>query len=498
MKNFSLTAATIFFIVSLIAYCRIDSAFRNFLTSNLVLDSQTKQSFQGWQNPPVDIFFRVYFFNITNPDGIVERNETITLKELGPYTYKETREKVNVTINNEEGIIKYQEKKSWRFVPEKSEGNLNDTVTHLNIPLLSEYHEITRLGGEEMMYEYLAALVKMENVKLMLTHTVAELMFDGCPDKLLQSAAEMGLQVPEKFGFFYDRNNSVSREYKIRNGAIDLNVYGRMVSYDGMEKLNYWKSESCNRIDQSTTGDLNPPFQSPMPSTIKIFVNDLCRSFPLKFNGSSKSKKIITNRYILPSYAFNYEVDPENQCYCLHDECPESGIFENSVCTNNSTASISFPHFMYAHHKYSKHIKGLEPNPDLHSFYLDVDPALGVVARASAKLQINFKLMKMNLTGLNMTDFMQENEIVVPAFWASTDVEVPEDLYIALHIVQNIIPRLGIMVASIFLFISLILTFYFIVTKLHISQKVSSKPDNQDKKINRQNCKIVEATGFTN
>lgn len=174
-----------------------------------------------------------------------------------------------------------------------------------------------RLGGEEMMLEYLAGLVKLENVKLFVNHTVRELMFDGGVDKLLQSAAEIGLEVPEKFGFFYDRNNSVSGEYKIRNGVRDLNLYGRLVSYDGKEKLNYWKSESCNRIDQSTTGDLNPPFQSPIPSTIKLFVNDLCRTFSLKFNGTVKHERITTNRYILPNYAFNYEVDPENQCYCL-------------------------------------------------------------------------------------------------------------------------------------------------------------------------------------
>lgn len=45
---------------------------------------------------------------------------------------------------------------------------------------------------------------------------------------------------------------------------------------------------------------------------------------------------------------------------------------------------------------------------------------LGVVAKASAKLQINFKLMKIHAPELNLTDFMQEEEIVVPTFWFST------------------------------------------------------------------------------
>jgi len=494
MKNFSLVLAVIFFFISLIAYCKIDSQFINFIQSNLVLDSENKESFKGWSNPPVDIYFRVYFFNITNPDGVLERNETFKLQQTGPYTYKESRVKVNITIDNEEGTIKYQEKKSWQFIPEKSEGLLSDIIYHLNIPLISEYNEIMRLGGDEMMVEYLAGMIKMENIQLILNNTVNSLMFEGYPDRLLESAAEMGMQVPEKFGFFFERNNSVSKEFKIKNGVHDFVTYGRMVSYGDETELKYWKKDSCNRIDQSTPGDLNPPFQ-PIPSTIKLFVHDLCRTLSLRFNGTVKHEKIVTNRYILPNYAFNYEVDPENQCYCLNDECPESGIFENSVCTHNSTASISFPHFMYAHHKYNKHIKGLEPNQDLHSFYLDVDPTLGVVVRASAKLQINFKLMKIHLPDINLTNFMPEEEIVVPTFWFSADAEVPSDLYVALHVVQNILPRLGITVASIFLFVSLILTFYYIITKLHISHKVTPKPE---KKINRQNYTIVETTSFTN
>lgn len=168
------------------------------------------------------------------------------------------------------------------------------------------------------MLEYLTALVKMENVQLIVNSTVNSLMFDGYPDKLLQSAAEIGLKVPERFGFFFDRNNTVSKEFKIRNGVNDLATYGRLVSYDGETKLNYWKKDTCNRLDQSTPGDLNPPFQSLIPSTIKLFVNDLCRTLSLKFNGTVKHEKITTNRYVLPNYAFNYEVDPENQCYCLN------------------------------------------------------------------------------------------------------------------------------------------------------------------------------------
>lgn len=173
------------------------------------------------------------------------------------------------------------------------------------------------MGADEFMIDFLVGIVKAENLSVFETHTVGELMFEGRAHPILRSAVDMGLVAPARFGFFFERNNSISKEFVIHNGVRDLSNYGRLVSYDGVEQLNYWKKDSCNRLDQSTPGDLNPPFQFPMPSTLKIFANDLCRTLSLRFNGTVKHERITTNRYILPSYAFNYDVDPENQCYCL-------------------------------------------------------------------------------------------------------------------------------------------------------------------------------------
>ena len=173
------------------------------------------------------------------------------------------------------------------------------------------------MGADEFMIGFLVGLVKERNLGVFETHTVGELMFEGRPHPVLSAATDMGLTAPARFGFFFERNNSVSKEFVIRNGVRDLSNYGRLVSYDGADRLTYWKKESCNRLDQATPGDLNPPFQYPIPGTLRIFANDLCRTLSLRFNGTVKHQRITTNRYILPSYAFNYDVAPENKCYCL-------------------------------------------------------------------------------------------------------------------------------------------------------------------------------------
>lgn len=69
---------------------------------------------------------------------------------------------MNVTIDNNDGTIKYKEKKSWQFVAERSVGHLNDSVTHLNIPLLVRpfSHFANAHGADLQTHDLLAACQK--------------------------------------------------------------------------------------------------------------------------------------------------------------------------------------------------------------------------------------------------------------------------------------------------------------------------------------------------
>lgn len=174
-----------------------------------------------------------------------------------------------------------------------------------------------RLGADEFMFAYLKSIIEVKEIEMILTHSVEELLFKGYDDPLLENANVIGLKAPKKFGFFFERNNTLTKEFEIDNGYRSLINYGKIVTYDNKTKLDFWKKESCNQLNQSTTGDLNPPFQKEIPDIVKIFAEDLCRNLPLKYNGSVNYKFINTNRYTLPSDAFDYDKVSENQCYCL-------------------------------------------------------------------------------------------------------------------------------------------------------------------------------------
>lgn len=51
--------------------------------------SDEGEIFQLWERPPVDLFLKVYLFNITNhEDFMAGRDAKIKIEEVGPYVYR--------------------------------------------------------------------------------------------------------------------------------------------------------------------------------------------------------------------------------------------------------------------------------------------------------------------------------------------------------------------------------------------------------------------------
>lgn len=44
--------------------------------------------FSLWQKPPVDVYIKVFIFNITNPDEFLAGEEKLKVEEVGPYVYQ--------------------------------------------------------------------------------------------------------------------------------------------------------------------------------------------------------------------------------------------------------------------------------------------------------------------------------------------------------------------------------------------------------------------------
>lgn len=86
-----------------------------------------------WKETPIPIYFKIYLFNWTNSDAVLKNwNVKPKLEQCGPYTFSEHHIRVNMTWNDN-GTITYQQKRIWHFLPEMSNGTLEDKITNVNV-----------------------------------------------------------------------------------------------------------------------------------------------------------------------------------------------------------------------------------------------------------------------------------------------------------------------------------------------------------------------------
>lgn len=60
--------------------------------------------------------------------------------------------------------------------------------------------------------------------------------------------------------------------------------------------------------------------------------------------------------------------------YYLYHSCLPNGLVNVSSCIFDSPVVISLPHFLYGSYNLQENISGLNPNPDLHGFHMDIEP----------------------------------------------------------------------------------------------------------------------------
>ena len=98
----------------------------------------------------------------------------------------------------------------------------------------------------------------------------------------------------DKFGFFVDKNNSVSEVWETLTGVEDVRDVAKVVSYDGQYQLDWWAGGRCNDI-RGTDGSLFHPGVS-TNETLYIFNRDLCQSLPLVYQGDTQHHGMTTYR----------------------------------------------------------------------------------------------------------------------------------------------------------------------------------------------------------
>ncbi|KAJ8947537.1 hypothetical protein NQ318_005015 [Aromia moschata] len=272
--TFSLSG--VFVVLGILTICFWDSLFHNIFVHEMSLANSRTKGYEMWKETPNSIFF-----NWTNPEQVHNASAKPKFVECGPYTYYEHHIRENVTFNSN-NTVSFFTKKLWKFLPERSVGSLKDKITTLN-PIVATVGQLVRYK-HYIVRRGVNFFIEEKKEQLAITKTIAEFIFDGYEDPLLDLVHKLNIssfKVPySKFGWFADRNGSVTYDgaFNMYNGADDIEKLGIMTTWNYQNRTQYYR-DGCGNID-GTTGELWYPPRG--IETIKLFSSDLCSSIELE------------------------------------------------------------------------------------------------------------------------------------------------------------------------------------------------------------------------
>lgn len=305
------------------------------------------QAFGLWKKAPVPVYNRFYFYNVTNPQAIEREGAKPILRQIGPFTYEVSVEKISIR-DNHNGTLSYRERKSWRFRRSLSIADENYIVTTLNTPLALTLALIQ--GASSTVRVLITLALDAVTEGFFIRRSIKQLLFVGYPDLLTTFGPLLNPEIPAssggRFGFMYQKNNTDDGEYTIFSGVNDINLLNIMNRYNGKPKLKYWASDVCNSFNDSTNGQMLPPFtdKSP-PQSIRVFSSDACRVLKLKFTRTHQSYPgLQVHRYTLDSSNFaSWREYPPNQCYMSRLPEPQPSLLYTLTRPQTSPAPTASP-----------------------------------------------------------------------------------------------------------------------------------------------------------
>ena len=160
-----------------------------------------------------------------------------------------------------------------------------------------------------------------------------------------------------------------------------------------------WATAEANLISgRYGNGEL---FARPLnPFHTPVYVGDVFRGVPLEHASTQDWYGVDVSRLQISNVDMqNSSVVPANGQY--YSDGPMGLI--NLTSAMGAPSFGSYPHFLLADPRLLDAVNGLDPNYDLHSTWMDVEPYTGLLARARKQMQTNFYLKAQNfpLTKVN-------------------------------------------------------------------------------------------------
>ncbi|XP_053613206.1 protein croquemort-like [Plodia interpunctella] len=412
------------FIFGVIAVVMWPSLFISQLQRMMTLTNDS-MTFEIWRETPIPMYLECHMFNLTNVKEILAREDVkVKVEQLGPYVFREFHSKENLTWNDENSTVTYFNKRSWHFDEERSNGSLSDLITSINPIVVT----IAYMSRNDPLYIRLGTdvFIRLFHSDMFLTANVSSWLFDGIEDAALDAALDLPFvadRIPyDKFGWFYERNNSLIFDgaFNMNTGAADFSNLGNMENWQYSNRTVY--RDECGDV-KGSSGELWAPEYG--QEEVVIFASDICTYLVLSKNESVLIEGIEGVLYAANDSVFdNGHKYPHTACYCdepRDNNCLPPGALNVSECRFGAPAFVTLPHFYNADPYYPSKIEGLNPTPDM-NFRLALEMFTGMPLQVFAQLQIN--LLVRHISGISINNQLPDSDTLVPMFWFRQEVSI--------------------------------------------------------------------------
>ncbi len=252
---------------------------------------------------------------------------------------------------------------------------------------------------------------QMQNMSggLVTTRTVEEWLFTA-RDPLISAVDPEQAAV----NIFSNCSNETEAEeenvdrFTIYTGQDDISKAKQIIEFNGEDEISTWATP----MDVGgSDGTQFAPGLSLEDDTLEVFQPDLLRKVEFKLSETVQMHGIDMFRYKLSEDTFKPSPEFYMDTEGLANLSLEYGI----------PAYLSKPHFLDADSSVRNAIIGMNPDPDKHETYIDVEPITGITMNVRGRLQINFKVAPTDLWYTNI------QEIYAPILWVEKEAEIPEN-----------------------------------------------------------------------
>lgn len=426
-----LVVGLIFIALPLALHDFINDTIRKTIAKNFVLTTHSK-IYDEWKKPTLPIYLQLHTLNIMNPLE-VKKGKPPAVVEKGPYSYRESREKVNVSWGDSN--VTYNQVTTYVFDNETSCGTCNpeiDKFTTFNIPLMTIIQLLKPFVGRwwkeiaQLVLEYIDDDVFIEKTVNQTIWGYEDPLFEDY-NKLRKLLVELPLighlfnglpSLPSMF--VLQANPSYDGVTTIRTGQTNIDNLGLYKEWKGHKHLHIWKSKIANMLN-GTDGSLYKPHIT-KDDNLYIFVTQICRSLFVNYLSDSSSIRGISALLFHPpkSIFTSGSEDPDNKGFC-NPNCLPSGLLSVNACVPfNAPIVVSSPHFLNGDPILLKKVLGLHPDPKKHDTFLYVEPNTGALLQASKRLQFNIHVEPVK--GFFQTSGLAST--FVPIMWINEHVRI--------------------------------------------------------------------------